>query len=73
MADRIAWRICRDNQWWSVFGKKLGRTTKSGPPVHDDLVKKSSHLVRERRSRPRRLDQAAVWRRARSQWTPFTA
>ncbi|MFJ4648277.1 hypothetical protein ACIP6Q_32775 [Streptomyces bobili] len=22
MADRTAWRICRDNRWWSVFGKK---------------------------------------------------
>ncbi|GAQ67687.1 hypothetical protein [Streptomyces scabiei] len=20
MADRTAWRICRDNRWWSVFG-----------------------------------------------------
>ncbi|MBJ6634071.1 IS3 family transposase [Streptomyces sp. I5] len=33
MADRTAWRICRDNRWWSVFGK--GK--KTGPPVHDDL------------------------------------
>lgn len=24
MADRTAWRICRDNRWWSVFGKKRG-------------------------------------------------
>ncbi|MFJ6054514.1 hypothetical protein [Streptomyces sp. NPDC092307] len=23
MADRTAWRICRDKLWWSVFGKKL--------------------------------------------------
>ncbi|CAL9668951.1 IS3 family transposase ISBli17 [Streptomyces sp. enrichment culture] len=38
MADRTAWRICRDNYWWSVFGKKRGRTRKAGPPVHDDLV-----------------------------------
>ena len=22
MADRTAWRICSDNGWWSVFGKK---------------------------------------------------
>ena len=21
MCERTAWRICRDNQWWSVFGK----------------------------------------------------
>ncbi|MFJ8028899.1 IS3 family transposase [Streptomyces sp. NPDC096311] len=38
MADRTAWRICRDNSWWSVFGKKRGRIKKAGPPVHDDLV-----------------------------------
>ncbi len=40
MADRTAWRICRDNRWWSVFGKKRGRTKKAGPPVHDDLVRR---------------------------------
>ncbi|MFB6679604.1 hypothetical protein ACFCWG_45935 [Streptomyces sp. NPDC056390] len=40
MADRTAWRICRDNRWWSVFGKKRGRTKKTGPPVHDDLVQR---------------------------------
>ena len=38
MADRTAWRICRDNSWWSVFGKKRGRNGKKpGPAVHDDL------------------------------------
>ena len=38
MADRTAWRICRDNSWWSVFGKKRGRKGKKpGPAVHDDL------------------------------------
>lgn len=41
MADRTAWRICRDNQWWSVFGKKRSRTKKAGPPVHDDLVNRA--------------------------------
>ncbi|MFI1485130.1 IS3 family transposase [Streptomyces sp. NPDC020747] len=40
MADRTAWRICRDNNWWSVFGKKCGSTEKAGPPVHDDLVRR---------------------------------
>jgi transposase InsO family protein len=40
MADRTAWRICRDNNWWSVFGKKRGRIKKAGPPVHDDLVRR---------------------------------
>ncbi|MFJ7050071.1 IS3 family transposase [Streptomyces sp. NPDC101112] len=41
MADRTAWRICRDNRWWSVFGKKRGRAKKAGPPVHDDLVSRN--------------------------------
>ncbi|WP_407939627.1 IS3 family transposase [Microlunatus soli] len=37
--DRTVWRICRDQQWWSVFGKKRGKNGKKpGPPVHDDLV-----------------------------------
>jgi transposase InsO family protein len=41
MADRTAWRICSDNEWWSAFGKKRrGKGRKAGPPVHDDLVKR---------------------------------
>ncbi|WP_245548373.1 IS3 family transposase [Gordonia araii] len=41
MCERTAWRICRDNRWWSVFGKKRGRNgRRSGPPVHDDLVQR---------------------------------
>lgn len=41
MAERTAWRICRDNAWWSVFGKKRGRNgRRPGPPVHDDLVQR---------------------------------
>ncbi|MCH0538873.1 IS3 family transposase [Streptomyces sp. MUM 203J] len=40
MGDRTAWRICRDNRWWSVFGKRRGRGGKTGPPVHDDLVRR---------------------------------
>ncbi|MGH1552475.1 IS3 family transposase, partial [Streptomyces sp. L7] len=40
MADRTAWRICRDNRWWSVFGKKRGRIKTAAPPVHDDLVRR---------------------------------
>ncbi len=41
MAERTAWRICRDNRWWSAFGKRRGRgkSAKAGPPVHDDRVK----------------------------------
>jgi transposase InsO family protein len=38
MADRTAWRICRDHGWWSSFGKKKRRGKTPGPPVHDDLV-----------------------------------
>ncbi|GGJ60414.1 hypothetical protein GCM10010121_083790 [Streptomyces brasiliensis] len=40
MADRTAWRICRDNRWWSVFGGKRGKIKKAGPPVHYDLVRR---------------------------------
>ena len=41
MAERTAWRICRDNRWWSTFGKKRGRAGKQpGPPVHDDKVRR---------------------------------
>ncbi|MFB8753989.1 IS3 family transposase [Streptomyces parvulus] len=42
MAERTAWKICRDNRWWSVFGKRRGRgkNAKAGPPVHDDRVKR---------------------------------
>src|SRR6185503_1379837 len=39
LAERTAWRICSNNGWWSVFGKrKRGKNGKVGPPVHDDLV-----------------------------------
>lgn len=41
MCERTAWKICRDNQWWSVFGKKRGKNGKRpGPPAHDDLVER---------------------------------
>ncbi|MFG2977234.1 IS3 family transposase [Streptomyces sp. NPDC048331] len=42
MAERTAWRICRDNRWWSAFGKRRGRgkSVKAGPPVHDDRVRR---------------------------------
>jgi putative transposase len=39
--DRTMWRVCSTNGWWSAFGKKRGKNgKKSGPPVHDDLVKR---------------------------------
>ncbi|MFJ6461447.1 hypothetical protein ACIQM0_10385 [Streptomyces sp. NPDC091387] len=36
MAERTAWRICRDKGWWSAFGKRSGRGKKAtaGPAVH---------------------------------------
>jgi transposase InsO family protein len=39
--DRTVWRVCANNGWWSVFGKKRGRGgKKAGPPAHDDLVRR---------------------------------
>lgn len=39
VSDRVVWRICRDNAWWSVFGKaKTGKSRRPGTPSHDDLV-----------------------------------
>ena len=33
MAERTAWRICSENGWWSVFGKKKRRKgKKAGRP-----------------------------------------
>ncbi len=41
MSERTVWRICRDNAWWSAFGKKRSKKGKRpGPPVHDDLVRR---------------------------------
>ena len=41
VCDRTVWRVCRDNQWWSVFGKpRRGRGSKPGTPAHDDLVRR---------------------------------
>ncbi|BCO94410.1 IS3 family transposase [Mycobacterium intracellulare] len=40
MAERTAWRICSQQQLWSVFGKKRDKNGKPGPPVHDDLVQR---------------------------------
>ncbi|MFF1530016.1 IS3 family transposase [Cellulomonas sp. NPDC058312] len=39
--DRTVWRVCSENGWWSVFGKKSARGgKKAGPPAHDDLVRR---------------------------------
>jgi len=41
-SDRTVWRICRDQQWWSSFGKKRGKNGKKpGPPAHDDHVNRN--------------------------------
>lgn len=42
VSDRVVWRICRDHQWWSRFGKpKRGKASKPGAPSHDDLVRRN--------------------------------
>jgi putative transposase len=42
MSERTAWRICSQNRWWSVFGKRRrGKAGRPGPPVHDDLVQRN--------------------------------
>ncbi len=41
VSDRVVWRICRDHQWWSRFGKPKSRKgSKPGTPAHDDLVRR---------------------------------
>ena len=41
VCDRTVWRICRDNGWWSVFGKSHTRKRgQPGTPAHDDLVRR---------------------------------
>ncbi len=41
VSDRVVWRICRDNQWWSRFGKpKRRKDSKPGTASHDDLVRR---------------------------------
>jgi putative transposase len=37
--NRVA-RLCSQQRIWSVFAKKRGLTRRSGPPVHDDLVRR---------------------------------
>jgi putative transposase len=41
VCDRTVWRICRDNGWWSSFGKPRSRKSRpAGTPAHDDLVRR---------------------------------
>lgn len=40
-AERTVWRICSQNGWFSVFGKKKrGKKAKVGAAAHDDLVRR---------------------------------
>jgi putative transposase len=39
VCDRTVWKHCRDNGWWSVFGKPRSKRSKAGTPAHDDLVR----------------------------------
>jgi putative transposase len=38
--NRVA-RLCSQQQIWSAFGKRRGLARKTGPPVHDDLVRRT--------------------------------
>jgi transposase InsO family protein len=40
--DRTMWRICSDNGWFSVFGRRTrrGRKVRRGAPAHDDLIRR---------------------------------
>lgn len=41
VSARIVWRICSQNAWWSVFGKKPYRgSRRPGPAAHEDLVRR---------------------------------
>ena len=40
VSERRVWRLCSQQQLWSRFSKKKGRSFKAGPPVHDDLVER---------------------------------
>jgi hypothetical protein len=41
VSERTVWRICSDNGWWSVFGRKRrGKKSAPGVPAHDDLVRR---------------------------------
>jgi putative transposase len=40
-AERTVWRICSENGWFSVFGKKKrGKKAEVGVAAHDDLVRR---------------------------------
>ncbi|MFI5593981.1 IS3 family transposase [Amycolatopsis sp. NPDC051758] len=39
-SENRVWRICSMQQIFSLHARKKGRSRKSGPPVHDDLVRR---------------------------------
>ena len=41
VCERTVWKTCRDNGWWSSFGKRRSsKASRPGPPAHDDLVRR---------------------------------
>lgn len=41
VSQRTAWKICSDNVWWCVFGKKRRpKKTRPGVPAHEDVVRR---------------------------------
>ncbi len=62
MAERTTWRICRDNRWWSVLGKRPGRgkNAKARPPVHDDRVRRNFTADRPNRPLPTDITEHAT-------------
>lgn len=38
VGERRVWRLCRDQQLWSITTRKGRRNKRPGPAVHDDLV-----------------------------------
>jgi len=46
VSERRVWRLCSEQQLWSNFAKKKGRTKRAGPPVHDDLVQRDFSATR---------------------------
>jgi transposase InsO family protein len=44
--ENRVWRLCSQQQLWSVFAKKRGLRGKAGPPVHDDHVQQNFTATR---------------------------
>jgi len=39
--ERMVWKRCSENGWWSAFGKKKAqKRSRPGTPSHDDLVRR---------------------------------